>query len=105
MATLTIRNLNESVHAFLRQCAASHGRSMEAEVRDILQRTMEQQQSNPGEIARRIHARFEEMGGVDDLAIADREPAAQPPSLLVTRNTKHFLHCGVELDNPFESSA
>ena len=36
MATLSIRNLPESVHAALRIRAAQKGRSMEAEVRHIL---------------------------------------------------------------------
>lgn len=36
MATLTIRGLNDGVHARLRVQAARHGRSMEAEVRAIL---------------------------------------------------------------------
>ena len=34
--TLTIRNLEEPVKQMLRMQAASHGRSMEAEARDIL---------------------------------------------------------------------
>ena len=34
--TLTIRNLEEPVKQMLRMLAASHGRSMEAEARDIL---------------------------------------------------------------------
>ena len=34
--TLTIRNLEENVKQMLRMRAASHGRSMEAEARDIL---------------------------------------------------------------------
>jgi plasmid stability protein len=36
MATLTIRNLPEDVHAKLRVRAAQHGRSTEAEVRAVL---------------------------------------------------------------------
>lgn len=39
--TLTIRNLEESVKQMLRMQAASHGRSMEAEARDILSRSVE----------------------------------------------------------------
>ena len=42
MATLTIRNLPEAVRQSLRQRAALNGRSMEAEVRDILCRTADQ---------------------------------------------------------------
>lgn len=37
MATLTVRNIPEEVHSALRQRAAQHGQSMEAEVRDILE--------------------------------------------------------------------
>lgn len=36
MATLTIRNLDDEVHAALRVRAAHHGRSMEEEVRQLL---------------------------------------------------------------------
>lgn len=36
MAVLTVRNLPEEVHRALRARAAKHGRSTEAEVRDIL---------------------------------------------------------------------
>jgi antitoxin FitA len=36
MAMLTIRNLPDEVHRALRMRAAQHGRSMEAEVREIL---------------------------------------------------------------------
>jgi len=36
--TLTVRNLDETVKQKLRQQAARHGRSMEAEARDILAR-------------------------------------------------------------------
>ncbi len=37
MAMLTVRNLPDEVHRALRQRASLHGRSMEAEVRDILE--------------------------------------------------------------------
>jgi plasmid stability protein len=36
MAMLTVRNIPDEVHRALRVRAARHGRSMEAEVRDIL---------------------------------------------------------------------
>lgn len=36
MATLTVRNLPDEVHRALRLRAAAHGRSTEAEVREIL---------------------------------------------------------------------
>jgi len=37
MASITIRNLPDDVHRAIRVRAAHHGRSTEAEVRDILQ--------------------------------------------------------------------
>jgi plasmid stability protein len=37
MAMLTVRNLPDEVHRALRMLAASHGRSTEAEVRNILE--------------------------------------------------------------------
>lgn len=78
MATLTIRNVDENTHKFLRQSAAKHGRSMEAEVREILTKTMERQQTKPGDIARSIHAHFNKIGGADDLIMPEREPAPEP---------------------------
>lgn len=38
MATLTVRNLPDDVHRALRVRAAQHGRSTEAEIRDILEK-------------------------------------------------------------------
>lgn len=40
MAMLTVRNLPDEVHRALRVRAAQHGRSMEAEVREILEATV-----------------------------------------------------------------
>lgn len=40
--TLTIRNLEEAIKQKLRMQAASHGRSMEAEAREILTRVVQQ---------------------------------------------------------------
>jgi plasmid stability protein len=37
MAAITIRNLSEAAHRALKRRAAEHGRSTEAEVRDILE--------------------------------------------------------------------
>jgi plasmid stability protein len=39
MATVTVRNLPDAVHRALRVRAAHHGRSTEAEIRDILETT------------------------------------------------------------------
>jgi plasmid stability protein len=37
MASVTVRNLPDEVHRAIRARAASHGRSAEAEIRDILE--------------------------------------------------------------------
>lgn len=36
MATITVRNLDDDIQQLLKERAAAHGRSMEAEARDIL---------------------------------------------------------------------
>jgi antitoxin FitA len=51
MPTITIRNLEEQVKQRLRVLAAEHGRSMEAEARDILTReTLIQNQARRGNV-------------------------------------------------------
>jgi plasmid stability protein len=51
MPTITIRNLEEQVKQRLRVLAAEHGRSMEAEARDILTReTLLQNQARRGNL-------------------------------------------------------
>jgi len=40
MANVTVRNLPDEVHRALRVRAATHGRSTEAEIRDILEATV-----------------------------------------------------------------
>ena len=41
MATVTVRNLPDAVHRAIRVRAAQHGRSTEAEIRDILARSVQ----------------------------------------------------------------
>lgn len=66
MATLTIRDLDDGVRDRLRVRAADRGRSMEAEVRDILAAAVEQPDpADDYEWGERIHARFAALGGVD----------------------------------------
>ena len=72
MSTLTIRQLNEHTHARLRGRAAKHGRSVEAEVRAILDATVDLPEEN---ILLALHATFSEVGGLD-LELSDR---TEPP--------------------------
>jgi plasmid stability protein len=79
MATLTIRNLDPALKERLRVRAAQHGHSMEAEVRAILQETLQEPERPPAmDFYQRIRARFAPLGGVD-LDLPPREPAPEPP--------------------------
>jgi plasmid stability protein len=76
MATLTIRGLNESTKARLRVSAALHGRSMEAEVRAILDDVLPAPSHESG-LGSRIHARFAALGGaVLELPARSERPRA-----------------------------
>lgn len=77
MSTLTIRQLNEHTHARLRGRAAKHGRSVEAEVRAILDATVNLPEEN---ILLALHAAFSEAGGVD-LELPDRNEPPRPVDL------------------------
>lgn len=76
MATLTIRGLDDDTKARLRVNAARHGRSMEAEVRSILEEALPSPQPSDG-LGSRIHARFAAVGGVElDLPRRSEMPRA-----------------------------
>lgn len=77
MSTLTIRQLNEHTHARLRGRAANHGRSVEAEVRAILDAAVNLPEEN---ILIALHATFAEVGGVD-LAVPERNDAPRSVDL------------------------
>ena len=77
MASLTIRNLEENLKGRLRVRAASRGRSMEEEARQILRAALTE--SPPGrDFGDRIRRRFAALGDVQ-LPIAAREPVREPP--------------------------
>ena len=81
MATLTIRDLDDSLKLSLRMRAARHSRSMEEEARQILRQALQGETTAPQhDLASRIRARMAAVGGVE-LQIAPREPAREPPDL------------------------
>ena len=79
MTSITVRNLDESIKIGLRLRAAQHGWSMEQEVRDILQRTLSDLQTEPISFAERVNLRFKGLSA-DELPIVQRQTARQPPN-------------------------
>lgn len=77
IATLTIRGLDPQTHARLRVQAARHGRSMEAEVRAILQERLATGSDERG-IGTKIHQRFAAIG---ELEIPDRSGERPRPAV------------------------
>ncbi len=75
MATLTIRNLPDETKRALKERAARHDRSMEAEVRDILQTAVMPARANAGEIWLAAAERIRSLGGVE-LDVPRRETTA-----------------------------
>jgi plasmid stability protein len=76
VATLTIRGLDEDTKARLRVSAARHGRSMEAEVRSILEGALPAPRASGG-LGSRIRARFAAVEGVElDLPRRSEMPRA-----------------------------
>jgi antitoxin FitA len=63
MAAITVRDLDDRVREQLRVRAARHGRSMEAEVRLILEDAVATSES--GGLFHELHERFAELGGVE----------------------------------------
>ena len=79
MASITIRNLDDSLKSRLRIQAAIHGRSMEDEARDILRSSLNHEPTRQRNLAAAIRARFAPLGGVELPAIP-RDPMREPPS-------------------------
>lgn len=69
MATLTVRNLSEEARTALRVRAARNNRSMEAEVRDILERAARE---GSGFVVGWLERTAELRGG--DLVLPERSP-------------------------------
>jgi antitoxin FitA len=78
VASITIRNLDETVKRKLRLRAAQHNRSMEDEARDILRTSLAQEPARAGNLADAIRRRLEPLGGVE-LQLPSRGPIPQPP--------------------------
>ena len=77
MGTLTIRQLDERTHARLRGRAAEHGRSVEAEVRAILDAAVDLPEQN---FLVSLHTSMSRVGGVD-LEVPSRTDQPRPVDL------------------------
>jgi plasmid stability protein len=84
VATLTIRNVDPLLHKRLRVRAAESGRSMEAEVRQILKEAVagategKANEDSGLSLAEAIRRRFAPYGGVE-LELPPREMSDSPP--------------------------
>lgn len=67
MAQFVVRNLEEDVKTRLKRRADLHGRSMEAEIRDILRNAAREENQAPARLGSRIAARFGKTGLNADL--------------------------------------
>lgn len=83
MASMTIRNIDDRLKQRLRVRAATHGRSMEDEARDILKMVLAQQETAAADLAGAIRARLQPLGGVE-LEIPAREPIRDAPDFSAT---------------------
>lgn len=80
MASITVRNLEESTKRKLKLRAAENGRSMEQEAREILKTALTQNSQRPktgADLVKRIRAIWEPLGGVE-LEPLPREPMRDP---------------------------
>jgi plasmid stability protein len=77
VASITIRNLDETVKRKLRLRAAQRNRSMEDEARDILRTALAQEPTQAENLADAIRRRIEPLGGVE-LELPLRGPMREP---------------------------
>ena len=80
MASMTIRNIDDQLKARLRVQAATHGRSMEDEARDILRAALSTKSARTQTLVESIRARIEPLGGIE-LELPSREAIREPVDL------------------------
>jgi len=78
MAMLTVRNLDDDLKRRLRIRAARHGRSMEEEVRRILQAALDVEEE-PSGLGTRVHRQVLALTGGVELALPPRSLPRSPP--------------------------
>jgi plasmid stability protein len=78
MASITIRNLDDTLKRKLRLRAAHRNHSMEDEVRDILRAALAQERAPPENLADAMRRRIDPLGGID-LSLPPRAAMREPP--------------------------
>ena len=78
MASITIRNLEDSLKERLRVRAARHGRSMEDETREILRLALAEGRKPASNLVDALRLRFADVGAFD-LELPPREAMREPP--------------------------
>jgi plasmid stability protein len=78
MASITIRRLDDTVKTKLRLRAASHGRSMEEEARQILKAGLTAKRLPRLNLAESIRRHVDPLGGVE-LTLPLRQAVRRPP--------------------------
>jgi plasmid stability protein len=78
MASITIRNLDETLKRKLRLRAAHRNHSMEDEARDILRAALARELAPAGNLADAMRRRIAPLGGVE-LSLPPRGPMREPP--------------------------
>jgi antitoxin FitA len=77
MASITIRNIDDRVKQALRVQAAENGRSMEEQLRHMLESATSSQNAKPLNLADEFMRRFDPLGGVELTSFAVGENLRQ----------------------------
>jgi antitoxin FitA len=78
VASITIRNLDDSIKRKLRLRAAHRNHSMEDEARDILLAALAREPAPAANLADAMRRRIEPLGGIE-LSLPPRGPMREPP--------------------------
>jgi plasmid stability protein len=82
MTTLTIRNIDPEIKERLRVRAARNGRSMESELRHLIEHAVADHGHLPEpNLAEAIRRRFLPLGGADELEPHPPVPVGPPPAM------------------------
>lgn len=79
MEAITIRGLEDGTKKRLRSRAAANGRSMEAELREIVKKELAPKYETGAELLKAIRDIVKPLGGFDDVKPFPRQSGHRPP--------------------------